>query len=105
MPSYRIHRLKNHLRRSFRFAPHVTGAAVIKPRDYEPGDSVDAVSPYAAFLAMREAASPLEVGDLLEAENGSIRICKFVGFEEARWVIPEMAQENPGHVEASSAHA
>jgi len=28
-------------------------------------------------------------GDLLEAENGALRIYKFVGFEEAQWVLPE----------------
>jgi hypothetical protein len=89
MPSYRIHRLKDHLRQSFRFAPHVSGTAAIKPRDYEPAESIQAASPYAAFFCLREGASPLEVGDLLEAEDGSIRICKFVGFEEARWVVPE----------------
>jgi hypothetical protein len=29
------------------------------------------------------------VGDLLEAGNGTLRICKYVGFETASWVIPE----------------
>ena len=63
---------------------------MVKPRDYEPGETVDADSPYAAFFALRDSARPLEVGDLLEAENGSLRICKFVGFEEAHWVQPEL---------------
>jgi hypothetical protein len=96
MPSYRIHRLKDHLRLPFRFAPHVTGAATIKPRDYEPGDMVEAETPYAAYLTMRESAFPLEVGDLLESENGSLRICKFVGFEEAQWAVVEVKPE-AGH--------
>ncbi len=89
MPSYRIHRLKHHLRQAFRSAPHVSGAALIKPRDYELADSVEASSPYAAFLAMRESGRPLEVGDVLEDEQGALRICKFVGFEEAQFVLPE----------------
>jgi hypothetical protein len=89
MPSYRIHHLRDHLRPSFRSAPHVSGATSIKPRDYSPGNTVEASSPYALFLALREAGTPLEVGDLLEAEDGSVRICKFVGFEEASWVLPE----------------
>lgn len=89
MPSYRIHRLRDHLRQAFRSAPHVSGTASIKPRDYTPGDSVEAASPYAAFFALRGGGMPLEVGDLLEAEDGAVRILKFVGFEEARWVLPE----------------
>ena len=52
MPSYRIHRLKDHLRQPFRLAPHVSGTAYVKPRDYEAGDSIDASTPYAAFFAL-----------------------------------------------------
>lgn len=89
MASYRIHRLKDHLRPAFRSAPHVSGPAEVKPRDYTAGDVVEAPSPYAAFFALRETDAALEVGDMLEAEDGALRICKFVGFEEARWVLPE----------------
>ena len=89
MPSYRIHRLKDHLQQSFRLAPHVSGSANVKPRDYQPGESIDASTPYAAFFALKETASPLTPGDLLEAEGGTLRIYKFVGFEEAQWVLPE----------------
>lgn len=101
MPSYRIHHLKDHLRAAFRSAPHVSGTAEVKPRDYTPGDRIEAASPYAAFFALRDHGersqekpdleSRLEVGDLLEAEDGSLRICKFVGFEEARWFVSEPA--------------
>lgn len=91
MPCYRIHRLKDHLRPSFRFAPHVSGTAHVKPRDYEPGDRIEAASPYAAFFALRDAGTPLDVGDLLEIEGGALRIFKFVGFEEAQWMVPETA--------------
>jgi len=93
MPAYRIHRLKDHLRASFRSAPHVSGAAAVKPRDYEPGDTIEAPSPYAAFFATRDSGAPLEVGDLLDSGAGSLRICKFVGFEEAHWVLPEVKAE------------
>ncbi len=64
---------------------------MVKPRDYEPGATVEAASPYAAFFALRESDTPLEVGDLLETDGGSLRIFKFVGFEGAEWVKPEAA--------------
>jgi hypothetical protein len=87
--TYQIHKLKAHLRQHFRFAPHVSGVSNVKPRDYEAAGTVDASSPYAAFFALRETPEALEVGDILEA-NGLLRILKFVGFEEAQWVLPEM---------------
>jgi hypothetical protein len=93
MPTYRIHRLKDHLRQQVRYAPHVSGTAVVKPRDYqlpdEAAERVDAPTAYAAFFALRDSATPLDVGDLLEAPDGSLRIFKFVGFEEAQWALPE----------------
>ena len=93
MPSYRVHRLKDHLRHQFRFAPHVSGTANVKPRDYEPTDPVDAASPYAAFFLLKDGPAALQLGDLLEAEDQSLRIYKYVGFEEARWVLPEAKPE------------
>ena len=101
MPSFRIHRLKDHLRQNFRFAPHLSGVASVKPRDYdspapEQTDAVvEASSPYAAFFALRESDRPIEIGDLLECEDGSLRIFKFVGIEEAAWVLPEPKPEIP----------
>jgi hypothetical protein len=93
MATYRIHRLKNHLRQQFRFGPHVSGTAVVKPRDYEPGVAVEAATPYAAYFALRDSQTPLEVGDLLESEDGKLTIFKFVGFEEAQWPAPEAKPE------------
>jgi hypothetical protein len=107
MPSYRIHRLKAHLKQSFRSAPHVSGVANVKPRDYEQEEenflTVEAATPYAAYFEMKETATPLEPGDLLEAD-GVLRIYKFVGFEEARWVLPEPKPAD-GAVEANTADA
>ena len=100
MPSYRVHRLRDHLRHPFRFAPHVSGIANVKPRDYEPADTVDAASPYAAFFLLKDGAAPLELGDVLEAEDQSLRIYKYVGFEEARWIVPEVKAE--GATEANA---
>src|SRR5579859_4006610 len=95
MPQFRIHRLKDHLRQSFRFAPHLSGAANVKPRDYETSEEalVEASSPYAAFFALREAPQPIQIGDMLECEDGSLRIFKFVGIEEAQWILPEAKPE------------
>jgi hypothetical protein len=105
MPLYRIHRLKDHLRPQVRYAPHVSGTAAVKPRDYqlpdEAAEQIDAPTPYAAFFALRDTAAPLDVGDLLEAEDGSLRIFKFVGFEEAQWAVPEpkpVGAASPGSV-------
>lgn len=94
MPSYRIHHLKEHLRQSFRFAAHTSLVANVKPRDYTPGGEVASKSPYSAFFELRSAATPIQPGDMLESEDGQLRIFKFVGFEEARWVLPEVKPEN-----------
>jgi hypothetical protein len=95
MPSFRVHRLKDHLRQNFRFAPHLSGTASLKLRDYELVEDavVEAPSPYAAFFMMREAPRPIQVGDVLESEDGSLRIFKFVGIEEAQWLVPEIRPE------------
>ena len=77
MPSYRIHRLKDHLRLQFRSAPHVSGTAGVKPRDYLPGiaageaaaefsgETISASSPYAAYFELKDGTAPLAPGDLL----------------------------------------
>jgi hypothetical protein len=96
MPSFKIHRLKDHLRQNFRFAPHLSGTASVKPRDYELPEevSVDVTSPYAAFFALRDAERPIQIGDVLESGDGSLRIFKFVGVEEAQWVLPEIKPDS-----------
>ncbi len=110
MPHFRIHRLKDHLRQNFRFAPHLSGTASVKPRDYESPEEgqedgfVEASSPYAAFFALREAALPIQVGDMLESEDGKLRIFKFVGIEDAEWVLPE-AKHDPLSVPSEPAAA
>ena len=95
MPEYRIHRLRDHLRAAFRFAPHVSGTAEVKLRDYRPMGSVEAPTAYAAFFTLRASESPLEVGDLLEAEDGSLAIFKFVGVEPARWARLDPVTADP----------
>lgn len=100
MPVFRIHRMKDAPRQQFRWAPHVSGAASVKPKDYDPADEVEAENEYAAWAALRGSERPLAVGDILETPAGQLRICKYVGFEEARWLIPEL---HPDSVHADSA--
>jgi len=81
--------MKDLPRQQFRQAPHVSGTATVKPKDYEMSGEVDAENEYAAWAALRGSETPLQVGDLLETPLGLIRICKYVGFDEAKWLVPE----------------
>jgi len=93
MPLYRIYRMKDSPRQQFRWAPHVSGAASVKPKDYTPCDQVEARSEYDAWKLLRETGQPLAVGDVLEGAAGTLSICKYVGFEPAQWVMPEPRPE------------
>lgn len=95
MPMYRVYRMKDAPRQQFRWAPHVAGAAAVKAKDYEPDGEIQADSDYDAWIRLRASERPLAVGDLLEAENGELRICKYVGIESACWVIPEVKTTPP----------
>jgi hypothetical protein len=81
--------MKDAPRQQFRWAPHVSGAANAKPKDYDAATEVEAESEYAAWALLRVSEHPLGVGDILEMPSGQLRICKYVGFEEARWFVPE----------------
>ncbi len=91
MPVYQIHRLKDSHRQQFRWAPHTPGITIAKAKDYELGLSSEGASPYAIWMALRETEQALQVGDLLENEASELRILKYIGFEEARWYVPEAA--------------
>lgn len=93
MPLYRIYRMKDAPRQHFRWAPHVSGCASVKPKDYEQRGEIEAQHEYDAWKALREAGESLAVGDLLEADAGRLSICKYVGFEPAQWVLPEPKPE------------
>jgi hypothetical protein len=106
MPVFRIHRMKENQRQQFRWAPHVSGAANVKLKDYEPSGEVDAENEYAAWALLRSSESPLLVGDILEFVTGQLRICKYVGFEEARWFVPEpVTGPSPNAILPESAQA
>ncbi len=90
MPVYRIYRLDDSQRTSFRWAPHTAGVALLKPNLYRENGSIEAASPYDAWHHLQSTDTPLQLGDVLENQDGELRIYKYVGFEEARWVLPEM---------------
>jgi hypothetical protein len=85
--------MKDTPRQQFRWAPHVSGAANVKQKDYEPTGEVDSENEYAAWALLRGSETPLLVGDILELPAGQLRICKYVGFDEARWFVPEPVGE------------
>ena len=89
MPLYRIYRMKDSPRQQFKWAPHVSGCATLKPKDYDQRGQVEAMNEYEAWQQLRESEEPLGVGDLFEGEDGQLRICKYVGFEPAQWILPE----------------
>ena len=95
--------MKESPRQQFRWAPHVGGSATVKPKDYEQRGEVEALHEYDAWRRLRESGEPLLVGDVLETVDSRLRICKYVGFEPAQWVLPEPkhapepdAVEHPG---------
>ena len=91
MPCYRIFRMRDEKRQQFRWAPHTSGVTPIKPKDYEIVDVVhEAPTPYSLWALLRESEQPLDVGDVLELPNQELRIYKYVGFEDAKWILPEV---------------
>jgi hypothetical protein len=94
MPRYRIHRLKDGPRESFRWAAHTGGLAIVKTRDYDLDGEIEAASSYAAWKALLAEGRALRPGDLLErtgpvGEPGELQIAKYIGFEPAQWYVPE----------------
>ncbi len=88
MRAYRIYRMKESARQQFRWAPHVSGRASVKRKDYDEDGRVEATSEYAAWKQLQQSRQPLAVGDLLEPEGGELLICKYIGFEPAEWWVP-----------------
>jgi hypothetical protein len=92
MASFRIYRMRPHVKQYFRWAPHVTGLATVKQRDYHAAGEFEASNEYALWAELKNSDQALEVGDLVEsiAEAGAgLKICKFVGFESAKWAETE----------------
>ncbi|HTQ55978.1 MAG TPA: hypothetical protein VMI94_16030 [Bryobacteraceae bacterium] len=102
MPTYQVFRMKDAPRQQFRWAPHVSGAASVRARDYEPDGEIQAESEYDAWSRLRASDRPLAVGDLLATGDGALRICKYVGFESASWIVPEVKAAPPAPPEPSA---
>jgi hypothetical protein len=90
MAAYHIYRMKESVRQQFRWAPHTIGISSVKPKDYELVNSVEAQGVYAVWMMLKDTDKALQVGDILEVEGGELRIYKYVGFEEAQWIMPEV---------------
>lgn len=91
MQRFRIFRMKEQARSNFRWAAHTLGTAVVKPKDYDEAGEIEAKSAYAAWDEQKAGQQKLEVGDLLMTEGGVLLIYKYVGFEEARWMVRDAA--------------
>jgi len=105
MPLYRIYRMKDSPRQQFRWAPHVSGTANAKPKEYEEHGQVEALHEYDAWRMLREQGDTLLVGDLLEGPEGQLRICKYVGFEPAQWLVPEVKHQSEPRAESAEPSA
>ncbi|HEY1205821.1 MAG: hypothetical protein ABSH46_12535 [Bryobacteraceae bacterium] len=98
MPQFKIHRLRDSQLQPFRSAPHTAGTSQVRPRDYTENGQIEAPGLYAAWAALRDSEQPLRIGDILEDEKGALRICKYVGLEEAQWAVTEQPPEGVGPV-------
>lgn len=90
---YRIHRMREAARESFRWSAHTAGKAILKPKDYEPDTEIEAPTPYAAWKLLAAQNTPLNPGDVLETKNESggsqeMVVAKYIGFEPAEWFVP-----------------
>ena len=86
--------MKQAPRENFRWAAQTGGLAIVKPKDYDFTGEVEAPTPYAAWKMLKASSNPLDAGDLLETVGqggapGELLIAKYIGFEPAKWYIPE----------------
>jgi hypothetical protein len=96
---YQVHRIRDVAVESFRWSPHTGGTAIIKPKDYQPGEELEAATPYAAWKLAAERNIPIRAGDVLESlddsgSRGSLLIAKYIGFEPAQWWTPALKPES-----------
>ncbi len=106
VPRYRVLYLKDQTAvERFRSQPPRPGPASLKPKDYALVAEIEAANEYTVWKMLQgEGAAernlrPMSVGDVLEAEPGRLRVCRFVGFDDAVWFTfepkPKAAQGEP----------
>jgi hypothetical protein len=95
VPVYRLYRMKDSPRQNFRWAPHTIGPAQAKQKDYDLAGEHNAPSAYSLWQSLKPTEASLQVGDIIELPDGSLRIFKYVGFEEVEWLAAE-PQLSPG---------
>jgi hypothetical protein len=110
MACYRIHRIRETMKEQFRWQAHTGGAAVVKPKDYQGNGEVDAATPYALWNRMKAEGKALCPGDVLETVKedgapGELHIFKYIGFEPAKWWIPEPKAEQKGAFDGTAVAA
>jgi hypothetical protein len=110
MARYRVHRIRESAREQFRWAAHTGGTANVKLKDYEPDAEFEAASPYALWSSMKSEGTPLFPGDVVEAiasdgTPGELEIVKYIGFEPAKWWIPEPRPDLKGKFEETLSSA
>lgn len=92
---FRIHRMKEAARESFRWAAHTGGLAVVKPKDYELAGEIEGANVYDAWSILRRSDAAFQTGDILEdqtgeGEAGQLWVAKYIGFEKAQWWVAEV---------------
>lgn len=92
--------MKDSPRQAFRWAPHTIGATVVKSKDYDEGGEFEAASAYTLWQSLRLTDGSLQLGDIVQLPDGTLRVYKYVGFEEAQWLI---ADAKPGPIPAPAA--
>ncbi|MGH8164587.1 MAG: hypothetical protein ACREP1_09665, partial [Rhodanobacteraceae bacterium] len=102
--------MKDSPRENFRWAAHTGGLAIVKSKDYDLDGEVDAVTPYAAWKALLAEERALRPGDLLEltgpeGEPGQLEIAKYIGFDPAKWYVPEVKPDSIGASAAAETDA
>jgi hypothetical protein len=94
MAVFRVWRLREVLRQSFKNQEHKGGAVVLKPKDYTESIEIEGESAYAAWSLLKDGETKLEVGDALADSTGKLHIFKYIGFEPAEWQVIEPKQNS-----------
>ena len=102
---FRIHRMKEAPRENFRWAPHTSGTAVVKQKDYDTAGEIESLNAYSAWVELRSSERSIQTGDVLEDAAGQLFIAKYVGFEPAQWWTPEVKQSATSASETSETAA